>query len=312
MTVEVAWRGRKAERRWLLNRRTAGLQWDGVLLEEAASRFSTPLYLYSAATMLEALAAYERAFSGIAAPDLLCLEGQRERRLAASPGGARGRGRHRLGNGARRGASRGVPARADRLRGRGQERGRDASRRSGPASGTSTRRARTRSSASPPRARGSAGRIRVSLRVNPDIDARSHPYISTGLRENKFGVDIERGPRHPAAGPGAGGHRGGGAAVPHRLADPRPAPPGRSGRGPSRPFPARLLAEGFRLETLDLGGGLGVDYDGKGSPALADLAAAVLPGARGPAPHPAARAGTLPGRRRGRASHPRALPQAER
>ena len=31
---------------------------------------------------------------------------------------------------------------------------------------------------------------RVTLRVNPDIDARSHPYISTGLRENKFGVDI--------------------------------------------------------------------------------------------------------------------------
>ena len=31
---------------------------------------------------------------------------------------------------------------------------------------------------------------RVTLRVNPDIDPRSHPYISTGLRENKFGVDI--------------------------------------------------------------------------------------------------------------------------
>ena len=33
---------------------------------------------------------------------------------------------------------------------------------------------------------------RVALRVNPDIDARSHPYISTGLRQNKFGVDIRR------------------------------------------------------------------------------------------------------------------------
>lgn len=31
----------------------------------------------------------------------------------------------------------------------------------------------------------------VSLRVNPDVDARTHPYISTGLRENKFGIDIE-------------------------------------------------------------------------------------------------------------------------
>src|SRR5262249_38336589 len=33
---------------------------------------------------------------------------------------------------------------------------------------------------------------RVALRVNPDIDARSHPYISTGLKQNKFGVPIGR------------------------------------------------------------------------------------------------------------------------
>src|SRR5690606_16303070 len=31
----------------------------------------------------------------------------------------------------------------------------------------------------------------VSLRVNPDVDARTHPYISTGLKENKFGIAIE-------------------------------------------------------------------------------------------------------------------------
>lgn len=36
-------------------------------------------------------------------------------------------------------------------------------------------------------------RAPVSLRVNPDVDAETHPYISTGLKQNKFGVDIERG-----------------------------------------------------------------------------------------------------------------------
>ena len=41
-------------------------------------------------------------------------------------------------------------------------------------------------------ARGAVAR--VSLRVNPDIDPRSHPYISTGLREAKFGVDIALAP----------------------------------------------------------------------------------------------------------------------
>ncbi|HRE30981.1 MAG TPA: diaminopimelate decarboxylase, partial [Candidatus Berkiella sp.] len=30
----------------------------------------------------------------------------------------------------------------------------------------------------------------IALRVNPDIDAMSHPYISTGLKESKFGIDI--------------------------------------------------------------------------------------------------------------------------
>ena len=34
-------------------------------------------------------------------------------------------------------------------------------------------------------------RARVSIRVNPDVDAQTHPYISTGLKENKFGIDIE-------------------------------------------------------------------------------------------------------------------------
>jgi len=39
---------------------------------------------------------------------------------------------------------------------------------------------------------GKLGKIaKVSLRVNPDVDAKTHPYISTGLKENKFGVSIE-------------------------------------------------------------------------------------------------------------------------
>src|SRR5690606_32359049 len=37
-------------------------------------------------------------------------------------------------------------------------------------------------------------RAPVSLRVNPDVDAKTHPYISTGLKENKFGIDIARAP----------------------------------------------------------------------------------------------------------------------
>src|SRR5690606_22791642 len=42
---------------------------------------------------------------------------------------------------------------------------------------------------------GSSGRVApISLRVNPDVDAHTHPYISTGLKENKFGIAIESAP----------------------------------------------------------------------------------------------------------------------
>src|SRR5581483_9387172 len=38
--------------------------------------------------------------------------------------------------------------------------------------------------------RSTSRRAPIALRVNPDVDAKTHPYISTGLRQNKFGVDI--------------------------------------------------------------------------------------------------------------------------
>jgi hypothetical protein len=45
------------------------------------------------------------------------------------------------------------------------------------------------------RVAGSMGKkARVSVRVNPDIDAGTHPYISTGLKQNKFGIPIARAP----------------------------------------------------------------------------------------------------------------------
>ena len=51
-------------------------------------------------------------------------------------------------------------------------------------------RARTRSRSWPRRI---GVRAPIALRVNPDVDPKTHPYISTGLRENKFGVSVERG-----------------------------------------------------------------------------------------------------------------------
>jgi diaminopimelate decarboxylase len=117
---------------------------------------------------------------------------------------------------------------------------------------------------------------RVSLRVNPDIDPRSHPYISTGLREAKFGVAIGRAPEilrraRERAGVeivGVQCHIG------SQITDLEPlAAAARALADLSR----RLLDDGFPLRTIDLGGGLGVSYDGRGVPDASGLASAVLP-----------------------------------
>lgn len=99
----------------------------------------------------------------------------------------------------------------------------------------------------------------VSLRVNPDVDANTHPYISTGLKENKFGIDIERAPEIYALGLsmqnieliGIDCHIG------SQLTE----------LAPFMDALDRLLALadtiealGVKLKHLDLGGGLGVTY----------------------------------------------------
>jgi diaminopimelate decarboxylase len=116
----------------------------------------------------------------------------------------------------------------------------------------------------------------ITLRVNPDVDPKSHPYISTGLRENKFGVPIEEAARILREArllpglvvSGVQCHIG------SQLRDLEPAAEAvRAIADLSR----TLLGEGFALRTIDIGGGLGVDYDGAGAPTPSELAALVLP-----------------------------------
>jgi diaminopimelate decarboxylase len=113
------------------------------------------------------------------------------------------------------------------------------------------------------RARGVTAR--VALRVNPDIDAHTHAHISTGLRFNKFGVPIEFAApllRELARKPGLD-----------------VAPLGRAARALAD-LACEVRDAGVGLEHLDLGGGLGVAYDGTAHADLAAYAAAVLPAVR--------------------------------
>lgn len=115
----------------------------------------------------------------------------------------------------------------------------------------------------------------VALRVNPDVDARTHAKITTGTKETKFGIDlglIQHLARRAAALPGIALE---GLAVhlgsqltqlePYRLAFHRLAE-----------LVAALRADGIALSRLDLGGGLGVSYrDVAPPPAIEDYAALV-------------------------------------
>ena len=121
---------------------------------------------------------------------------------------------------------------------------------------------------------------RVALRVNPDIDARSHPYISTGLKHNKFGVDIasardifDRSRRfgHVAM-TGVQAHIG------SQILEARPLV--ETARELAR-LADDLADRGFPLETLDIGGGIGVAGPGEAPFTPEQYAAAVLPALAG-------------------------------
>lgn len=119
-------------------------------------------------------------------------------------------------------------------------------------------------------------RTKIAIRINPDVDARTHPHISTGLKTNKFGIAIGDVTALCAHARTLGGVEVVGLHV-HigsQITDLDPLT--RSARalvGLAR----ELAADGTRIEHLDLGGGLGVSYDGSRVPTAREYADAVLP-----------------------------------
>ena len=126
------------------------------------------------------------------------------------------------------------------------------------------------------RARALETTVRVALRVNPDIDARSHPHISTGLKTNKFGTPIDEARRvYREHGRQAGlGPVGVHVHIGSQITTLEPL---RDAAARVVALAQALAGDGIALEHVDLGGGLGVSYDGSPVPTAADYAAAILP-----------------------------------
>ena len=117
-------------------------------------------------------------------------------------------------------------------------------------------------------------RAPVALRVNPDVDAKTHPYISTGLKENKFGVEFgeaERLYRLAATLPGID-IRGVACHIGSQLLE---LSPFLDALDRVLSLIDRLAAAGIRLEHIDVGGGLGVRYRDETPPEPVDWAKAI-------------------------------------
>jgi diaminopimelate decarboxylase len=128
---------------------------------------------------------------------------------------------------------------------------------------------------------GSMGKIaRISFRVNPNVDAKTHPYISTGLKQSKFGVAYT-----DALALYRKANK-----MPHLRITGMDCHIG-SQLTETSPFIAAtekvlllvdaLAQEGIKLEHLDLGGGLGICYNDETPPSIAEYANALLSALRG-------------------------------
>jgi diaminopimelate decarboxylase len=115
----------------------------------------------------------------------------------------------------------------------------------------------------------------VSLRVNPDVDPKTHPYISTGMKKSKFGIEIRRAAEQYERA----------RSLPHlevvgvdchigsQLTD---VAPFRDALARVRGLILDLRARGFDIRYLDFGGGLGITYEDEEPPSPKDYAEALL------------------------------------
>ena len=250
------------------------LQLDGQSLQALAQRFGTPLYVYSQRAMLDALDAYRSALQG--RRHLLCYAMKANSTLAVLQSFARaGCGFDIVSAGELRRVL-AAGARADRVVFSGVGKTVAEMRL---ALGAGVRCFNVESLGELRRLSAVAVELdavaAVSLRVNPDVDAGTHPYISTGLRDNKFGIAHDE------------------AAAAYRLAA---SLPGLQVTGidchigsqitqlePYLDALDRVLdlvehieAQGIALQHVDLGGGLGIRYTDEEPPPADRLVRALL------------------------------------
>jgi diaminopimelate decarboxylase len=121
---------------------------------------------------------------------------------------------------------------------------------------------------------GRGRRIRIALRVNPDVDAKTHPKITTGKAENKFGIAIAEAPRLYARAADLPGLEPVSVAL-HIGSQLLDFAPFEAAFARAAELVRALRAQGLAIRHLDLGGGVGVPYRAEPPPDLAAYAAII-------------------------------------
>jgi diaminopimelate decarboxylase len=245
---------------------------EEVSLEEIAGSVGTPSYVYSTLSILSAWRAYDEAFKGV--PHLVCYAVKANSSLAVLSTLAKAGSGFDIVSGGE--LFRVIRAGGDPGRVVFSGMGKTAAEIE-QALRAGIRNFNCESEAEPALIDSIAGRLgvtaRFSLRVNPDVNAETHPYISTGLRDHKFGIDIaaaadvyrrSRTLRNVTAS-GVSCHIG------SQILDYSPI---LEAAGKVLGLIDTLRNEGFEIDHVDLGGGLGIAYRlGDDAPAIRDFIA---------------------------------------
>lgn len=240
--------------------RNGVLHAEGVDLARIAREVGTPFYVYSTATLERHYGVLEQAFAGT--DHLICFALKANSNQAVLTTLARlGAGMDVVSEGElRRALAAGVPAERIIFAGVGKTQAEMAFALEAGIKGFNVE-SEPELDALSQVAESLGATARIAIRVNPDVDAKTHAKISTGKSENKFGVPFLRAPELYARAARLPGIRVAGIHM-HIGSQITDLGPFRSAFQLMRELARDLMGQGHRLEHLDIGGGLGVPYRG--------------------------------------------------
>ncbi len=250
------------------------LSLEGLPLTRLAEQFGTPSYVYSKAALTAAFAAWQKALSGRRA--LVCYAVKANSNLGILSVFARLGAGFDIVSGGELSRVLAAGGRADKVVFSGVGKTRDEMRQ---ALQAGIRCFNVESAAELERLDAIAAELGVqapvALRVNPDVDPKTHPYISTGLKGNKFGVAFADAQTLYLRARELPNLRVSGIAchIGSQLLDPAPIA---EAAQKLADLVDRLATEGITLDHIDLGGGLGIRYKDETPPAVADYLAPLL------------------------------------